>query len=101
MKFLIGLAVGALGIWAYKSGKLQKVTGQAPEPVQQVFGAATERINQVVSADPVRQVAATVQDRVQRANTPEIAMPSAAEVAGRPSEPLPGQEPENIQVQNA
>jgi hypothetical protein len=41
-----------------------------------------------------------VQDKVQQANAPQIAVPTAAEVAGRPSEPLPRYEPEGVQVQH-
>jgi hypothetical protein len=41
------------------------------------------------------------QSKVQRANAPEIAIPSSAEVYGRPSEPLPGQQPERVQITNA
>jgi hypothetical protein len=79
MKFLIGIAFGAVGMWAYQAGKVQGVTGN----------------------DQVRQIVSTVQDKVQRTKEPQIATPSAAEVAGRPSEPLPRQEPENVQVPSA
>jgi hypothetical protein len=60
MKFFFGLAVGAIGLWAYQSGKLRSLMGSAPEPVQQLWQPATE-----------------------------IAKPSASEISGRPSEPLP------------
>ena len=60
MKFLLGLAVGGIGVWAYQSGKLQGLMGAAPEPMQQMWQSG-----------------------------PEIAKPSAAEVSGRQSEPLP------------
>jgi hypothetical protein len=100
MNFLIGVALGALGMWAYGTGKLQRLTGGAPEPVQQAFTMASERINQVATSEQVRSVASTLQDRVQQAKGPEIAMPSAAEVAGRPAEPLPRQEPEGAQPQS-
>jgi hypothetical protein len=96
MNFLIGVALGALGMWAYRSGKLQRLTGAAPEQAQQAFTMASERINQVATSEQVRSVASTLQDRVQQAKGPEIAMPSAAEVAGRPAEPLPRQEPEGV-----
>ncbi|MCA1647223.1 MAG: hypothetical protein LC797_17790 [Chloroflexi bacterium] len=94
MKFLIGVAFGALGMWAYRGGKVQSLTSSAPEPMQQAFNTAAERINQVVTNDQVRQIASTVQDKVQRANGSPIATPTAAEIAGRPAEPLPRQEPE-------
>jgi uncharacterized membrane protein len=101
MKFLIGVAFGAFGMWAYQSGKIENLTGGAREPVQQAVNTAAERINEVVSNDQVRQIASTMQDVVQRADAPEIAMPSAAEVAGRPPEPLPRHEPESVQTPNA
>jgi hypothetical protein len=87
MKFFLGVAIGAVGMWAYTNGKLQGWMGAAPESIQQASQQATQRIGQLTNTDPVRQTAATVQDRVHGA--PEIAMPSAAEVSGRPSEPLP------------
>ena len=93
MKFFFGIAMGALGMWAYRSGKLQELMGNAPEQVQQTWQPAVERFNQVANTDQVRQVASTVQstvqDKMQQVHAPEIARPSAAEVAGRPSEPLP------------
>ena len=33
MNFIVGLAVGALGMWAYRSGKMQNLVGRAPAPV--------------------------------------------------------------------
>jgi len=68
--------------------------------MQQAFSSAGERLNQVAKSDQLRQVASTVQDKVQQVNAPQIARPTAAEVAGRPSEPLPRYEPEGVQVQN-
>ena len=90
MKFVFGLAVGAVGMWAYQSGKLQSLMGNAPEQFGTVWQPAAERINQVASSDQVRQVTSTVQDTL-RPSAPDIARPSAAEVSGRPSEPLPAQ----------
>ncbi len=69
MKFFFGLALGALGVWAYHNGKFDSLMGSAPEPVRQ-FGD-------------------TLQDKMQQVRGPEIATPSAAEVSGRPSDPLP------------
>jgi hypothetical protein len=94
MKFLFGVAFGAIGMWAYQNGKLQGFMGTAPESMQQAWQPAAERIGQVANSDQVRQAVSTAQDRIQSAQaslrpTPEIARPSAAEVAGRPSEPLP------------
>ncbi len=89
MKFLFGIAFGALGMWAYHRGNVQRLTSNAPEPVQQAINTAAGRFNQVVTNDQVRQVASSVQDRLQRASGPEIVTPTAAEVAGRPAEPLP------------
>jgi uncharacterized membrane protein len=100
MKFLIGAAIGALGMWAYRGGKVQSLVNSAPEPMQQAYNTTAERINQVVNNEQVRQIASTVQDKVQRVDAPQIARPRAAEVAGRPSEPLPRYEPESVQPQN-
>jgi hypothetical protein len=87
MKFLLGVVIGAVGVWAYQNGKLQSLIGE-------------KRLDQVVDNDQIRQVASSVTDRVQQATGPRISMPSAAEVASRPSEPLPRQEPEGIHGQN-
>jgi hypothetical protein len=88
MKFLFGVALGAVGVWAYQSGKLQSLMGG-------------ERLDQVVNNEQIRQVASSVTDRVRQATGPRISMPSASEVASRPSEPLPRQEPEGINLQNS
>jgi hypothetical protein len=87
MKFLFGVVIGAVGVWAYQNGKLQSLIGD-------------RRLDRVVNNDQIRQVASTVTDRVQQATGPRISMPSATEVATRPSEPLPRQEPEGIHAQN-
>jgi hypothetical protein len=100
MKFLVGAAFGALGMWAYRSGKVQSLTSSSPEPMQQAISTAAERINQVVTSDQVRQIASNVQDKVHRANAPKIVTPTAAEVATRPAKPLPRHEPEEVQIQN-
>jgi len=100
MNFLLGVAVGAVGYWAYRSGKLQSLTGAAPEPVQQAVSMASDRVSQVASSDQVRSVASSVQDRMQSVKPPEIAIPSSAEIAGRPAEPLPRQEPEGTSPQS-
>jgi hypothetical protein len=89
MKFFFGVAVGAAGMWAYQSGKLGSLMGIAPEPVQQAWQPAADRLNQVVNSEPVRRVASTMQDKVEQARTPEIVTPTPAEISGRPSEPLP------------
>jgi len=89
MKFFMGVAFGALGMWAYHNGKFNDVMGIAPEPVRQAWQPAVERVGQMANSDQVRQVASTVQDKVSQMRTPEIVTPSAAEVSGRPSEPLP------------
>lgn len=89
MKFLLGVAIGALGVWAYKGGRLQSLMGGAPAEVQQVFTTASERVQQTANSDPVRQAASFVQDKMQSSDAPQIARPSATEVASRPSEPLP------------
>jgi hypothetical protein len=88
MKFVFGIALGALAMWAYRSGKLQQMIGGS---AAEAWQPAVERFNQVANSEQVRNVASSVQDRVQQARTPKIATPTPAEVAGRPSEPLPTQ----------
>jgi len=73
MKFLIGVAAGALAMWAYQGGKLQSLMGNAPEPMQQAFSSFQS----------------TVQNSTPGGAEGSIARPTPAEVAGRPSEPLP------------
>jgi len=89
MKFLFGVAIGAVGMWAYQNGKFESLMGIAPEPARQAWQPAAERISQAVQSDQVRQVASSVQDKLHHAGASEIVTPSAAEVSGRPSEPLP------------
>jgi hypothetical protein len=95
MKFLLGVAFGVVGMWAYQTGKLQNMLGGAPEPVQQAFNTASDRVSQLASSDQVRQATSKVQDKVQQATSSasQIVTPSATEVSGRPSEPLPGSQP--------
>jgi hypothetical protein len=54
MKFFFGLAVGAIGMWAYSSGKLQGVMGRAPEPVQDAFSRASDQASQFANNEQVR-----------------------------------------------
>ncbi len=93
MKFLVGIAVGAIGVWAYQNGKLQGLMGGSPESMQQMWQPAVDRVNQVAQSDTVRQAVSTVkdtvQDKVQQTRGSDIAMPTASEVSGRPSDPLP------------
>jgi hypothetical protein len=84
MKFFVGLAVGALGMWAYRGGKLQGLIGQAPAPMQDAFSTPSQRVSQVANTDQLREFASNVQGRAS-----EVAIPSATEVSSRPSEPLP------------
>jgi len=88
MKFFFGVAIGAVGMWAYRSGKLQGLMGAAPDQVQQAWQPAAERIGQVANSPQVRQAVSAVQDSMRP--PPDIATPSTAEDAGRPAEPLPG-----------
>jgi hypothetical protein len=89
MKFFFGIAVGALGMWAYQNGKLDTLMGSAPEPVRQAWQPAAERLGQMANSEQVQQVGAAVQDKMQQARPSEIVTPSPAEISGRPSEPLP------------
>ena len=63
MKFFLGIFLGAVGMWAYRTGKLDTLKQRSPDTVKQAFN--------------------------NPAST--IAHPTPAEVAGRPDEPLPGQ----------
>lgn len=89
MKFIFGVAVGAIGMWAYQSGKFESLMGVAPEQARQAWQPAAERVSGIVNSEQVRQVASTVQDKVGQMRPSEIVTPSAAEVSGRPSDPLP------------
>ena len=55
MKFLFGVAIGAVGMWAYSSGKLQGLMGQASGPVNQAFTVAGERASEVANNPQVRR----------------------------------------------
>jgi len=87
MKFFFGIAIGAVGMWAYKTGKLPGSIGGASESMQHAWEPAAERFSQVANSDQVQHAVSTVKDRMPSAS--EIATPSAAEVSGRPAEPLP------------
>lgn len=89
MKFFFGLAVGAAGMWAYRSGKLQGFMGRAPEPVQDAFNRASDQASQFANNDQVRGFVTKAQDKAQ-----EIVTPTASEISGRPAEPLPTSEPQ-------
>jgi hypothetical protein len=73
MKFFLGMAAGALGMWAYQTGKFEGLMNSAGDG-----GTMAERM---------RHAAETVQGSARQAV--EIARPSATEVSTRPSEPLP------------
>ena len=77
MKFLFGVAIGAVGMWAYSSGKLQGLMGQASEPVNQAFTVASERASQVANNPQVRDVVSKAQDKIS-----DLATPSASEGSG-------------------
>ncbi|MBV9581474.1 MAG: hypothetical protein JO057_23090 [Chloroflexi bacterium] len=79
MKFFFGVAVGAAAMWAYSSGKLQSVMGQAPEPVNQAFTMASERANQVANNEQVRGFVSQAQDRISSVTTPTSSEGSGGE----------------------
>jgi hypothetical protein len=93
---LLGLALGFVGGYLYGSERareeVRRRLASAPEPVRQ----ATERISGAVAGTPMvdalKQTASGASAPAQP--TPDVARPSAAEVAGRPAEPLPRQDPE-------
>jgi hypothetical protein len=76
MKFLLGIAFGAVGMWAYQGGKLQGMLGNAPEPVRQF-------------ASNMQHTATNMQQSASNMQASDIVTPSPAEVAGRPEQPLP------------
>ena len=97
MKFVFGAICGVVGMWAYQNGKIQDMMSGAPQPVQQAWNTGTQQVGRVANNERVQQMTSSLQDRIGQAGggateTSEIAMPSASEVAGRPAEPLPGQE---------
>ena len=68
MGFLLGVAAGALGMWAYRSGRLDSVMGRSPDQVQQAFSSASDRVRQVADNPQVRDVVSAVTDRVGAGN---------------------------------
>jgi len=82
MKFFIGIAIGVVGMWAYSNGKLQGLIGQAPQPVNQTFSAARERVSQVANNEQVQGFVATAQDRLGDAATRERAPKASEPTAG-------------------
>lgn len=95
MKFLFGVLVGAVGLWAYRSGKLETLTGRSPASVQEAFSVASDRVKQVAEDPRVGNAVAKVQDAVSTASSSTIGRPSQSEVAGPTDQPLPGTEPGN------
>ena len=89
MKFLFGVALGAVGMWAYSSGKLQGLMGQASEPVNEAFGMASERASQVANNPQVRDVVSRAQDKIS-----DLATPSASEGSGTEPETAPASDPQ-------
>ena len=108
MRFIVGIALGFVSGYLYGSERARdearRRLANAPEPVRR----ATERISGAIAAAPlpetVKQTAtrasATIQAAAQQAGqagspAPDVARPTAADVAGRPAEPLPRIEPES------
>jgi hypothetical protein len=88
MKFVLGVVCGAAGLWAYRSGKLREWLGVAPEPVRQTMNRAAQQVNNIATSEPVREFASRIEGP-HRTQASSIVTPSAAEVAGRPADPLP------------
>ena len=115
LRLVVGIAIGFIGGYLYGSQRARdearRRLAKAPEPVRQ----ATERISGVIAGAPLPdavkqaatrataafqtatdQASVTVQAATeQMAAGPDVARPSAAEVASRPMEPLPRYEPES------
>lgn len=65
MRFLFGVAVGALGYWAYQQGYFEQLPFQLP------FGSPDQMGQDAGDADG------------------QIVRPTPGEISGRPSEPIP------------
>jgi hypothetical protein len=107
LPLMVGIALGFAGGYLYGSDRAREEArrrlAEAPEPVRRT----TERISGAIAAAPVpdalKQTANRATTAVQSATgraaqaaapAPEVARPSAAEVATRPAEPLPRYEPD-------
>ena len=107
LRTLVGIALGFIGGYMYGSERAREEArrrlASAQEPVRQ----ATERLSGAVAGAPIpdgmKQAATRATTAVQTATehvgyvsppTSHVAQPSAAEVFGRPAEPLPRHEPE-------
>jgi hypothetical protein len=117
LRFLFGMAAGFLGGYLYGSERAredaQRRFSAAPEPlrhaaqtVASAAGGSAQRVAGAVAAAPVpaqvkqaaNKATSTVQTTAEQvgqvvAPVPEIARPTANEIAGRPTEPLPRIEP--------
>jgi hypothetical protein len=108
LRFIVGMALGFLSGYLYGSERARdearRRLANAPEPVRR----ATERVSGAIASAPlpetVKQTAsratASIQTAVQQTGqggtpAPNVARPTAVEVAGRPAEPLPRIEPES------
>ena len=89
MKFLFGVAIGDVGMWAYSSGKVQGLMGQASEPVNQAFNTASERASQFANNPQVRDVVSKAQDKMS-----DLASPFASEGSGSEPGPTDASEPQ-------
>jgi hypothetical protein len=107
LRLILGLALGFLSGYLYGSERARdearRRLAKAPEPVRHV----TERVSGAIAGAPVpdalKQTAtratATIQRATERAAhtaapASEVVQPTPADIAGRPSEPLPRTEPE-------
>ena len=101
MWFLIGVAVGAVALKAYYEGAFRRLLGFDTEPIQQKVQSTAQQISNAAPTEQIRQAASAAQQKLTRTPPSPLVMPSAAEIATRPSEPLlPREEPESVQLEN-
>ena len=104
LSFIVGIALGFAGGYFYGSerarAEAQRRFAAIPEPMRRTTERISDAIDKAPVPDAVKQTAsratAAVQsgtERAAQAVTPPstVARPSASEVSGRPSEPLPDQ----------
>ena len=106
--FVFGAAAGFMAGYMYGSERAREQARQrlstAPEPLRRAGQTVASALATAPVPGGVKQAAtratSSLQTGAERAEQmlgggPEIARPSAAEVAGRPTEPLPRIEPES------
>ena len=108
LRLLVGLVFGFGFGYLYGSerarAEAQRRVSAMPEPVRRTTEGMARAIENAPVPDAVKQTtqraAAAVQTAVDRAaaqvSPSLVAIPTAAEIAGRPDDPLPRMEPESV-----